>query len=83
MFMHSWVVLITVFPLISAYSAYLISKFLGTALIIGWCLKDDGAYFKIKERNCINFQSFDTVSENIEMWTIFVFILAPYASWFR
>ena len=49
------------------YSAYLIPKFSVTALIIGLCLKDDGAYFKTKERNCINFQSSDTVNENIKM----------------
>ena len=75
MFMHSWVALIVVFPLISAYGAYLITKFSGSELIIGRWIKDDGPYFKIKEKNCINFQSFDIVNENIEMWTIFPFFL--------
>ena len=67
MFMHSWVALIVVFPLISAYGAYLITKFSGSELIIGRWIKDDGPYFKIKEKNCINSQSFDIVNENIEM----------------
>ena len=59
MSIHLWVFLIVVFPLISTSGIHLISNFLGTALIIGWWLKEDDANFKVKETNCINFQNFD------------------------
>ena len=45
----------------SAFGAFLIEKYLGTVLILGRCLKKDGAYFKVKEANYINFQNFDIV----------------------
>ena len=39
---------ITVFPLISTLSLYLISNLLGEVLIRGQRLKKEGAYFKVR-----------------------------------
>ena len=39
---------ITVFPLISTLSLYLISNLLGEVLIRGQRLKEEGAYFKVR-----------------------------------
>ena len=49
---------ITVFPLISTLSLYLISNLFGEVLIRGQCLKEGGAYFKVTEIHHIKIQNF-------------------------
>ena len=50
--------LITIFPLISAVSTYLISRPYGVALIAGWHLKEEDAYFKAKGIIHMKFKNF-------------------------
>ena len=49
---------ITIFPLRSTLSLYLISIFFGEVLIRGQHLKEGGAYFKVREIHHIKFQNF-------------------------
>ena len=48
---------ITVFPLISTLSLYLISNLLGEVLIRMQHLKEGGAYFKVREIHHVKFQN--------------------------
>ena len=57
---------ITVFPLISSLSLYLISNLLGEVLIRGQHLKEGGTYFKVREIHHIKFQNFVLVLFNNE-----------------
>ena len=57
---------ITVFLLISTLSLYLISNLLGEVLIRGQRLKEDGAYFKVREIHRVKFQNFVFVLFNNE-----------------
>ena len=57
---------ITVFPLISTFSIYLISNLLSEVLIRGQHLKEGGAYFKAREIHQIKFQNFVFVFFNNE-----------------
>ena len=49
---------ITIFPLISTLSLYLVSIFFGEVLIRGQHLKEGGAYFNVREIHHIKFQNF-------------------------
>ena len=49
---------ITIFPLISTLSLYLVSIFFGEVLIKGQHLKEGGAYFNVREIHHIKFQNF-------------------------
>ena len=57
---------ITVFPLISTLSLYLILILLGEVLIRGQHLKEGGAYFKVRETHHVKFQNFVFVLFNNE-----------------
>ena len=62
---------ITVLPLISTASLYLIANLLGQVLIRGQRLKEGGAYFKVREIDHIKFQNFVFVlfhNENETKW---------------
>ena len=57
---------ITVFPLISTLSLYLISNLLGEVPSRGQRLKEGGAYFKVREIHHVKFQNFVFVLFNNE-----------------
>ena len=57
---------ITVFLLINTLSLYLISNLFGEVLIREQCLKEGGAYFKVREIHHIKFQNFVFVLFNNE-----------------
>ena len=57
---------ITVFPLISTLSLYLISNLLGEVPIRGQRLKEGGAYFKVRKIHHVKFQNFVFVLFNNE-----------------
>ena len=57
---------ITVFPLISTLSFYLISNVLDEVLIRGQRLEEGGAYFKVREIHHVKFQNFVLVLFNNE-----------------
>ena len=57
---------IIVFSLMNTLSLYVISNLLGEVLIRGQRLKEDGAYFKVREIHHIKFQNFAFVLFNNE-----------------